>query len=239
MIDSTHILVRFADATIGYNGSPVLEHVNLEMRRGSFLALLGPNGSGKSTVMKSLVGILSVLKGRMEYPSSGRAPRFGYVPQRDALDPLYPLTGFEVVLMGTYGDLGPLSRVRHAMRARAMQALVAVRGEGLERRLFAELSGGERQRVLIARALAAEPECLVLDEPVAGIDQPTTEAIMDLAGALHRQGMTILLVSHHLLALRGRVEEVIWVAGRRLITGPATVMLSKEKIEEMLVLEGT
>ena len=239
MSDSSNTLVRFTEATIGYNGSPVLERVNLEIRRGSFISLLGPNGAGKSTVMKTLVGILPVLNGSMEYPSSRRAPRFGYVPQRDSLDPVYPLTGFEVVLMGTYGDLGPLSPVRHVMRARAMQALLAVRGEGLARRRFAELSGGERQRVLIARALAADPECLVLDEPVAGIDQPTTQAIMDLAGTLHRQGMTILIVSHHLLALRGRVDEFIWVAGRRLVTGPAALMLSKEKIEEMLVLEDT
>jgi len=239
MSNSTNTLVRFTEATIGYNGRPVLEQVNLEIRQGSFISLLGSNGAGKSTVMKTLVGILPILHGRMEYPSSRGAPRFGYVPQRDALDPLYPLTGFEVVLMGTYGDLGPLSPVRHVQRARAMQALLAVRGEGLARRLFAELSGGERQRVLIARALAAEPVCLVLDEPVAGIDQPTTEAILDLAGTLHRQGMTILLVSHHLLTLRGRVDEVIWVAGRRLTTGPAAVMLSKEKIEEMLVLEDT
>jgi ABC-type Mn2+/Zn2+ transport system ATPase subunit len=239
MSDFTNTLVRFTEATIGYNGSPVLEHVNLEIRRGGFISLLGPNGAGKSTVMKTLVGILPVLNGRMEYPSSRRPPRFGYVPQRDSLDPLYPLTGFEVVLMGTYGDVGPLSPVGHVMRARAMQALLAVRGEGLARRLFAELSGGERQRVLIARALAAEPVCLVLDEPVAGIDQPTTEAIMDLASTLHRQGMTILVVSHHFLALRGRVDEVIWIAGKRLITGPAAVMLSKEKIEEMLVLEDT
>ena len=238
MSDSIDILVRFADATIGYNGSPVLEHVNLEIRRGSFIALLGPNGSGKSTVMKTLVGILPVLKGRIEYPSSNHTPRFGYVPQRDSLDPLYPLTGLEVVLMGTYGRLGPLSRVRHAMRAGAMQALAAVRGEGLARRLFAELSGGERQRVLIARALAADPECLVLDEPVAGVDQLTTEVVMDLAGTLHRRGITILLVSHHLLPLRGRVETVIWIAGRHLITGSAEVMLSKEKIEEMLIWEG-
>src|SRR5438094_151060 len=98
MSDSIDILMRFADATIGYNGSPVLEHVNLEIRRGSFIALLGPNGSGKSTVMKTLVGILPVLKGHMEYPSSNHTPRFGYVPQRDSLDPLYPLTGLETVI---------------------------------------------------------------------------------------------------------------------------------------------
>src|SRR5205809_2923374 len=148
-------------------------------------------------------------------------PRLGYVPQEDTLDPTYPLTAFEVVLMGTYGALRPLSRVRPAMRERALRALAEVRAEALTGRLFADLSGGERQRVLIARALAADPECLVLDEPVAGVDQPTTEVIMDLAGTLHRQGMTILLVSHHLLPLRGRVETVIWIAGRHLITGSA------------------
>src|SRR5207302_4887417 len=142
----------------------------------------------------------------------------------DTLDSTYPLTAFEVALMGTYGKLGPVGFIQRAMRERTMEALAEVRAEGLADRLFAELSGGERQRVLIARALAADPDCLVLDEPVAGVDQPTTEVIMDLAGTLHRQGMTILLVSHHLLPLRGRVETVIWIAGRHLIAGSAEVM---------------
>jgi len=120
-----------------------------------------------------------------------------------------------------------------------MEALAEVRAEGLADRLFAELSGGERQRVLIARALAADPDCLVLDEPVAGIDQATVEVIMDLTSALHqRRAMTVLMVSHHILSLRGRAGEIVWIADHGLISGPAELMLSKEKIEEMLMSGG-
>jgi len=227
-------LIRFSGASIGYNGSPVLEAVNLEITRGSFVGVLGANGSGKSALLKTVVGILPVLEGGLEF-LMGR-PRFGYVPQRDTLDALYPLTAFEVALMGTYGRLGPLSFVRKEMRELTLEALAEVRAEGLAKRLFAELSGGERQRILIARALAADPECLVLDEPVAGIDHATVEVIMDLTSALHkRRGLTVVMVNHHILSLRGRADEIVWVSERKLVCGPADLMLSTEKIEEMLM----
>ncbi len=235
---SQKTLIRLSDATLGQDGTPALYGVHLQIAQGSFVGVLGPNGSGKSTLLKTIVGILPVLKGRVEFPETGR-PRFGYVPQRDTLDSVYPLTAFEVALMGTYGKLGSLSLVRKAMRERAMKALTEVRAENLADRLFAELSGGERQRVLIARALAADPECLVLDEPVAGIDQSTTEVIMDLARALHKErGMTVLMVNHHILSLRGRADDIIWIAEGKVISGPADLMLSKEKVEEMLMMGG-
>jgi manganese/zinc/iron transport system ATP- binding protein len=228
------ILLRLSDISIGYNGAPVLEHIDLEIARGTFVGVIGPNGSGKSTLLKAIVGILPVSSGRIEFPEG--KPRFGYVPQRDTLDPLYPLTVKEVVLMGTYGILGPSSLIRKPQRERAMQALLEVRAEGLESRLFAELSGGERQRVLIARALASNPECLVLDEPVAGIDQPTTEVIMDLAQALNTtQRLTVVMVNHHILSLRGRAQEIIWIVDGRAVCGPASALLTREKIEEMLM----
>jgi ABC-type Mn2+/Zn2+ transport system ATPase subunit len=229
-------LIRFSEASIGYNGSPVLEAVNLEITRGSFVGVLGANGSGKSTLLKTVVGILPVLEGDMEF-LMGR-PRFGYVPQRDTLDALYPLTAFEVALMGTYGRLAPLSFVRKEMRERTLEALAEVRAADLADRLFAELSGGERQRILIARALAADSDCLVLDEPVAGIDHATVEVIMDLTSSLHRRGLTTLMVNHHILSLRGRADEVVWISERRLVCGPADLMLSREKIEEMLMAGG-
>ncbi len=227
-------LIRLRAASVGYNGRPVLEGVDLQIMRGSFVGVLGANGSGKSTLLKTVVGILPVLEGGLEF-LMGR-PRFGYVPQRDTLDALYPLTAFEVALMGTYGRLGPLSFVRKEMRELTLEALAEVRAEGLAKRLFAELSGGERQRILIARALAADPECLVLDEPVAGIDHATVEVIMDLTSALHkRRGLTVVMVNHHILSLRGRADEIVWVSERKLVCGPADLMLSKEKIEEMLM----
>ena len=222
---------------MGLNGTLVLEGVDLQIARGSFVGVLGANGSGKSTILKTIVGILPVLRGQLEFPTG--QPRFGYVPQRDTLDSTYPLTAFEVALMGTYGKLGPVGFIQRAMRERTMEALAEVRAEGLADRLFAELSGGERQRVLIARALAADPDCLVLDEPVAGIDQATVEVIMDLTSALHqRRAMTVLMVSHHILSLRWRAGEIVWIADHRLISGPAELMLSKEKIEEMLMSGG-
>jgi manganese/zinc/iron transport system ATP- binding protein len=228
------IFLRLLDISIGYNGAAVLEHIDLDIARGSFVGVIGPNGSGKSTLLKALVGILPVSRGRIEFPEG--KPRFGYVPQRDTLDPLYPLTVKEVVLMGTYGVLGPLSVIRRSQRERAIQALLEVRAESLGSRLFAELSSGERQRVLIARALASNPECLVLDEPVAGIDQPTTEVIMDLAQALNTtQGLTVVMVNHHILSLRGRAQEIIWIVDGKAVCGPASTLLTREKIEEMLM----
>jgi ABC-type Mn2+/Zn2+ transport system ATPase subunit len=230
-------LIRLIDASLGHDGAPVLDHIDLAIRRGSFVGVLGPNGSGKSTLLKSLVGILPVLQGRVEYPE-GR-PQFGYVPQRDTLDPLYPLTAFEVVLMGTYGTLGPLSVIGKGLRQRASRTLMEVRAEGLGHRLFADLSGGERQRVLIARALATEPECLILDEPVAGIDQPTTEVIMDLAQTLNTtRGLTVVMVNHHIRSLRGRAQVIIWIVDGRAISGPADLMLSNETVKDMLMRAG-
>jgi manganese/zinc/iron transport system ATP- binding protein len=228
------VLLRLVDISIGYNGVPVLKHIDLEIARGTFVGVIGPNGSGKSALLKAIVGILPVSGGRIEFPEG--KPRFGYVPQRDTLDPLYPLTVKEVVLMGAYGGLGPLSVIRKPQRERAMHALLEVRAEGLGSRLFAELSGGERQRVLIARALASNPECLVLDEPVAGVDQPTTEVIMDLAQALNTtQGLTVVMVNHQILSLRGRAQEIIWIVDGRAVCGPASALLTREKIQEMLM----
>jgi ABC-type Mn2+/Zn2+ transport system ATPase subunit len=231
------MLIRLSGASLGHNGTSVLEGVDLQIARGSFVGVLGANGSGKSTLLKTIVGILPVLRGHLEFPVG--QPRFGYVPQRDTLDSAYPLTAFEVALMGTYGRLGPLSPVQRTMRERTLRALTEVRAEDLADQLFAELSGGERQRVLIARALAADPECLVLDEPVAGIDQATVEVIMDLTSALHqRRTMTVLMVTHHMLSLRGRADEIVWISDHGLVSGPADLMLGKEKIAEMLMSGG-
>jgi ABC-type Mn2+/Zn2+ transport system ATPase subunit len=179
-------LVELRDASLGYAGVPVLEHVSLEIERGEFTALVGPNGAGKTTLLRGLLGLIPVLAGRIEYHFERTANPPGYVPQRDTLDPIFPLSAFEVVLMGTYAKLPPLRPVGRRHRRLAVECLENVGLGDLGKRQFWELSGGQKQRVLIARALAAEPEVLFLDEPTAGVDHQAEVSIIELIGRLNR-----------------------------------------------------
>ena len=145
-----------------------------------------------------MLGLIPVLAGRIEYGFDRRAHPPGYVPQRETLDPIFPLTVFEVVLMGTYARLAPLQKVRQRERQLATLCLEQVGLAAPCLRPFWPLSGGQKQRVLIARALAVEPEMLMLDEPTSGVDPGATSAIMDLIARLnHEHGLTVVLVSHH------------------------------------------
>ena len=228
-------LVSFEDVALGYDGTPVLEGLTLTVRPGDCLALLGPNGCGKSTILKAMAGIVPPIRGTVRSALDGRPVRFGYVPQQDTLDLVFPMTAAEVVEMGTYGRL-PLGR--HAGRAERAQALTCLEQVGaadLRRRLFHTLSGGQKQRVLVARALAAEPDLLLLDEPLSGIDAPTAAAILTLLGHLNRaQGLTILLVTHHLGGVRDVIREAIWVHAGKLLRGPASTMLAPEQVRTII-----
>jgi len=233
-------LISFQDVALGYDGVPVLEGLMLDMHRGDFLALVGSNGCGKSTILKSIAGILEPLRGRIRRGTSERPVRFGYVPQRETIEMVFPLTVFEVVLMGTYGRVGPGRLVTHIERERAQACLADVGLADLRRRLFTALSGGQRQRVLIARALAAGPDILLLDEPLSGIDLGAAQTIMELIARLHRDhGLTTVMISHHLKALRERevVREVVWVHEGKLLRGPAATMLAPDLVFRMMDAE--
>ncbi len=232
---SAHSLITLREASFGYEGRAIVHDVSLEIEKGSFVALLGPNGAGKTTLLRGLVGLLPVLSGTLEYGFDRDQSPIGYVPQRDVLDPIFPLTAIEVVRMGTYARLGPLRPVGAAERLRSADCLRQVGLEEMAERRFAELSGGQKQRVLIARALAAEPRLLVLDEPTAGVDPTASAAILDVVGRLNReQGMTVLLVTHQLRTLGALAGIVVWVQGGQATTGPAATMLAPERLTELL-----
>ena len=204
-------------ADFGYDGRPVVHQASLEIRRGEFVALLGSNGSGKTTLLRGLLGFLPPLAGRVE-----RRPglRIGYVPQRETLDPLYPLSAFDVARLGTWRDL-PFWRLTGSReRARTLAALAACRASDFAGERYAALSGGQRQRVLLARALATDPELLLLDEPTAGIDPVAEKGILDLLGELHEnRSLAIWMVTHHVHAMAGRADRTIVVADGRLRAG--------------------
>lgn len=228
-------LITFDNLSIGYNGQPVLSGVSLSIAPDSFTAILGANGSGKSTLLKTLLGLLPPLGGKIAAAASNGAPLvYGYVPQAIQFDPVYLLTGFDVVLMGTFGRVRPGRFVPSAERAFAWECLRATGVHDLARRRFAELSGGEKQRVLIARALATRPDVLVLDEPTAGVDAEATHNVLEFIAATRRERqISVLLVTHDFAAVRHHAQQVLWLHQGKVLQGTPDELLTSERMAEI------
>jgi zinc transport system ATP-binding protein len=198
-----------------YGRTPVLDHVSFELERGEFVALAGPNGSGKSTLMRVLLGVLPPTRGTVEVLGSPPARleqrwRIGYVPQRPVIAPQLPATVEEVVAAGRLARRGWWRRFGPADRAAVDDALDTVALTDLRRRRLGELSGGQQQRAFIAKALASEPELLVLDEPTTGVDQASQRRFRDALVHLARdRRAAVLLVSHELGAVADDLDRIL------------------------------
>jgi ABC-type Mn2+/Zn2+ transport system ATPase subunit len=226
-------LIELKHAAIGYRRRPLLAGIDLAVAAGDFLAVVGPNGGGKTTLLRALLGALPLVSGRRVVE---RPLRIGYVPQRDHVDAVWPFTAGEVALMGRVPALGPARRPGHADREAVRSAMARVGIDHLEASAYGELSGGQRQRTLIARALAAEPELLVLDEPTNGMDPAAELATMDLIRDLHRGGaLAVVMVSHRLEAVANYAGRLAFVdKDRRLChIGPLTEMMTPEALGEL------
>jgi zinc transport system ATP-binding protein len=188
---------------------------------GDVVAVLGANGSGKSTLVRAAVGLLPLASGRLELFGTPRErfrewPRLGYVPQRSGATTGVPATVREVVATGRLALTG-LRRPRPADRQAVADAIATV---GLQRRAgdsVSTLSGGQQQRVLIARALACSPELLVLDEPTAGVDLPSQQALADTLRTLVDRGTTVVLVAHELGPMHPLITRAVTMAAGRVL----------------------
>lgn len=218
------IQVRFINCTLGYGKKEILKEVNLDISQGDFMWILGPNGSGKTTLLKTLLGLIRPLGGRIERDES---LRFGYVMQRQFLDTLFPLTAYEIVSMARYLRAPLFRRLSKADRLAIDRAMETSEIRSLKDDLFRELSEGQKQRVLIGRALAAEPNFLVLDEPTNNMDIKGENQILQLLSRIHRdEGTTVLMVSH---LIRVIISHLEWLA---LISDKKLAMHSVEDIVE-------
>ncbi|MER3473742.1 MAG: metal ABC transporter ATP-binding protein [Armatimonadota bacterium] len=224
-------LVQFREVRLGYGRQVVLDNVNMGILRGDFFGLVGPNGSGKTTLLRCLLGILKPLSGQV---TRAVGLRIGYVPQREMLDPLFPLTALDIVLMGRYPRVGVFRSPSKGDREFAMLCLQQVGLADSAHKLYRELSGGQRQRVLIARALAVEPNLLVLDEPTNGLDLPTEASILGLIEQFHAQsGLTIVLVSHVLNVVARYATRMGVLLDGRLLVGEAEQLMQERVLEEV------
>lgn len=207
-------LISLGGATLGYEGTAVLQNVELSIRPGELIAIAGPNGSGKTTLFRTMLGFLPVVDGILARNCA--LSEIGYVPQSAALDAAFPITAREVVEMGGYGRLKPYQRFLTEEKKRLRNVLEHVGLSHLAGRLFFSLSGGQRQRILIARALMVGPKMLILDEPLAGCDPESQKAISDLLVNLSRQeNIAVFFSSHDLRMVQSVTDKVLRIdAGR-------------------------
>lgn len=215
-------VLRVRDLVAGYDGRPVLHGVSLTVTAGEVVAILGANGSGKSTLVRAVLALTPPSAGTVELFGTAQRRfrqwhRVGYVPQRMGAGSGVPATVAEVVAAGRLARRGPLRPARRADREAVAAALAAV---GLADRAgepVATLSGGQQQRTLIARALAGEPELLVLDEPTAGVDAGSQQAFADALGGYVARGGTVVLVAHELGPLRPLISRAVVVHHGRVV----------------------
>jgi ABC-type Mn2+/Zn2+ transport system ATPase subunit len=192
-------VVKIDDVSFSYGDMPVLEDVNIEIERGQVFGIVGPNGGGKTTLLKIVADLLKPDSGKITYnlKEAGKTPAIEYMPQLAAVNWTFPIKVSDVILMGLYGDIGMFRRPGRKERELVREATHRMGIENLAGRHISELSGGQKQRVFIARALAAKPELLLLDEPAANMDASSQDMLYKQLEELRDElGLTILLVTH-------------------------------------------
>jgi len=206
----TDVVISIRSLWAGYDNETVLEDINLTVNRLDFIGLIGPNGGGKTTLIKVLLGLVPPARGEVRVLSKpveeGRR-HIGYVPQVVEFDRDFPISVCEVVRMGRLGTRRLLRRYTVEDNEIVAEALRKVDMLDLQGRSIGELSGGQRQRVYIARALAAEPEILLLDEPTASVDPQMSTSLYELLARLNDH-VTILLISHDMSAVSSYVKTI-------------------------------
>jgi ABC-type Mn2+/Zn2+ transport system ATPase subunit len=223
--------VRLRDVSAGYGERVALADVSIAIPGGSLLAVIGPNGAGKSTLLKIIAGLLEPYSGSVEVlggPPGREARRIAYVPQAEVVDWGFPVTVGDVVMMGRVPLIGVGRRPAADDRAAVHEALQTVgMADALDRQIGG-LSGGQRRRVFLARAIAAQPDLYLLDEPVTGVDATTQEDLMDVLEAEARAGRTVVATTHDLACAAQRFHQAAFVNGRIVATGPANMVLDPE-----------
>jgi iron complex transport system ATP-binding protein len=227
--------------SFSYDGAtwPVLRDLSLEIPPGAITAILGPNGSGKTTLLRLLLGVLRPQSGQVRlngrplkvYTRRERGRLLGLVPQDEHVP--FDFSVLEYVLLGRAPYLGTLQMPGEADRQVALRSLAAVGLEHLQGRAMPSLSGGERQLAVLARALAQQPQVLLMDEPTAHLDLANQARLLEIMRHLVAQGVTLVLTTHDPgLASSVADHAVLMHQGRVLAAGPAAAVLTAEKLSE-------
>lgn len=228
-------VLEIHDMTVAYSRKPVLWGIDVELPAGKLIGVVGPNGAGKSTLIKACMGLVPLSSGYVEMFGKSLdevRDRISYVPQRETVDWDFPASVREVVAMGRFSKVGLLRRLRKADEAIIDQALETVGMQAFAKRQISQLSGGQQQRVFLARALAQEADLYFMDEPFAGVDAATEQAILKLLQEMSAAGKTVIVVHHDLQSVERYFDWVMLLNMRLVAAGPVKEVFVTERLQE-------
>ncbi len=219
----------------GYRKKPVIENITLVIAPGDFVGVIGPNGCGKSTLLKTIVGLVKPASGTVAVggmPPGKQRKRIGYLPQLTQIDFNFPASVWDVVLMGRFGKLGVGTMPADVDKDKAEKAIERVGLAACKQTPIGQLSGGQRQRVFIARAIAQDPDLLVLDEPITGVDVMSQHALSHLLEEVNGRGITIVTTTHDLNCVASSFNRVVCLNHRLVAEGQPEDVLTQDILNE-------
>ncbi len=234
------IAVEFDRVTVTYQRTVALESVSFRLGQGELLGVIGPNGSGKTTLLRTILGLVKPIAGEVTVLGlQGKEitrvrSRIGYVPQRKPIDPNFPISVLDVVLMGTHSWLRPFHLTRREEKEKGQAVLKAVGLLETANHLAGHLSGGQQQKLFLAQALVKEPQLLLLDEPTTGVDVATRRRMVELVHQIHKErGLTTIYVTHDLNEIMPYVDRVMFLNRTVRAFGACSEMLTSETLNKL------
>ena len=203
--------IECKNISIGYDKNAILSNLSFSIENGDYLCILGENGAGKSTLMKTILGLIPIISGKIEFENGLTKKDIGYLPQQTIVQKDFPATCYEIVISGFQNRCGLRPFYNKTEKQKALDIMKEIGIEKLKNKCFRELSGGQKQRVLLARALCSTQKILLLDEPVGGLDPKATEEMYEIIDKLNKNGITVIMISHDVSSALKYAKHILFV----------------------------
>ena len=207
-------LITADNLTIGYDREAVAKNLCFTVGEGDYLCIIGENGAGKSTLIKTLLGLIKPLEGKISFSEGMSKDMIGYLPQQTIVQKDFPASVMEVVLSGLQNRKKRAFFYSRSDKQFALEKLEKMGIEDLQDSCYRDLSGGQQQRVLLARALCATEKILLLDEPVAGLDPIVTGEMYELIKTLNENGTAIIMISHDISSATDHASHILHLGSK-------------------------